>query len=86
MNKRIQNEKCEVCSRNRLHASLFCFLHDSAEIRVKEGFEMWKRAFDNMSWERYLDSILELRGTGDSSKEIARHLLRRSERFNEKYW
>ena len=35
-------------------------LHNTAIIRVREGFEIWKRAFDNMSWERYLDSILEL--------------------------
>jgi hypothetical protein len=35
----------------------------------------WQEAFGEMSWERYLERIIELKETGDQAKEVARHLL-----------
>jgi hypothetical protein len=42
-----------------------------------EGFTLWKSALDGIVWERYLETIVELKETGDCSKDIARHLLGR---------
>jgi len=53
-------------------------------LHLIESFQKWQKAFGNISWERYLERILGLRETGDSAKEIARHLLAESQRLPEK--
>ena len=76
--------KCELCERFSASGGKYCMLHETASIHVKEGFKEWQKAFGNISWERYLERILGLKETGDSAKEIARHLLAESRRLPEK--
>jgi hypothetical protein len=42
-------------------------------------FPQWREAFGEISWERYLERIIKLKETGDSSKEAARFLLSKRE-------
>ena len=69
--------RCELCERFSVSGGMYCILHETAKMNVKESFKEWQKAYGNISWERYLERILELVETGDSSKEIARHLLGR---------
>ena len=72
-----QSARCRICSRDAMKADEFCIFHVAALTRVKEHFSKWQEAYEDISWERYLERILDLKETGDSSKDIARHLLNR---------
>ena len=73
--------RCELCDRFSVPSGKYCILHETAITRVKESFGDWQKALGDISWERYLERILGLRETGDSSKEIARHLLAENQRL-----
>jgi hypothetical protein len=64
-----------VCTRDTATNKLYCVLHDAASNNLINGFERWKTAIGNISWERYLETILKLKETGESSKEVAKSLL-----------
>jgi len=73
--------KCELCERLSASSGKYCIFHETARIHVTECFQDWQKALGKISWERYLERILGLRETGDSAKEIARHLLAESQRL-----
>ena len=53
----------------------YCIYHERAYSQVKYAYEKWQNAFGNMTWERYLERILELKETGEWAKQVARHQL-----------
>lgn len=69
---------CELCNRITSDHCRYCRLHEMASAEVPEGFENWKKAFVSASLERYLESILMLKETGDAARQIAKHLLKQS--------
>jgi hypothetical protein len=42
---------------------------------MKDGYESWKRAYGEFSWERYLESIAKVNYTGTWVLEVARNEL-----------
>ena len=72
----VEGSKCDLCGRIALLSGRYCRIHETAFNEVHKGFEYWEKAFLSMSWERYLESISELRETGEASKQIAKHLLK----------
>lgn len=79
-----KSSRCAICGRVGVKDEGFCIFHSSALANVKAKFSQWQEAYDDISWERYLERIFDLNETGDSSKEIARHLLRRGSGTNTK--
>ena len=71
-----KGSKCDLCSRASLPLGMYCHIHETASNEIRKGFELWEKAFANLSWERYLESISELKETGEASKELANHLLK----------
>lgn len=69
---------CELCGRFASERCRYCRVHGMAYAHVREGFEEWRKAFVSLSWERYLESILKLKETGDAARQIAKHLLNQS--------
>ena len=49
--------------------------HEKARSQIELGFKAWVEAFEILTWERYLERILELEETGEWAKDVARQLL-----------
>ena len=64
-------EKCSLCERPLVPDSSYCNFHKMASIEIKSGFSEWNIAFGNISWERYLETIIGLKETGDWAKQVA---------------
>lgn len=71
----LELQKCALCDRLSDKNGVYCFLHGESLSQIREKFMRWQEAFGEMSWERYLERIIELKETGDQAKEVARHLL-----------
>ena len=63
--------KCRACSRD---ASLnaFCSYHAQAYDALKKNYDLWCDAYDKdkISWEEYLERLLELKETGSWVKDV----------------
>jgi hypothetical protein len=70
-----EQPRCFLCSRAAITNESYCIMHAAALSKVRERFPDWQRAMGDISWERYLERIIRLKETGDSSREVARHLL-----------
>lgn len=68
--------KCEVCKRET--PNRYCELHENAYGNLVQKFEVWKDAA-GVSWEQYLNEIVENQFTGIWAKEVAEHLLKNKE-------
>ena len=70
-----ERQRCVLCNGVSISNNGYCILHEAALSTVKKGFPDWQKALGDISWERYLERIIGLKETGDSSRDIARHLL-----------
>ncbi|MCL4518758.1 MAG: hypothetical protein M1587_06125 [Thaumarchaeota archaeon] len=68
-------KRCALCERIASEAE-YCSYHEKAFSRLKLAFKKWNEAYANMSWERYLERILELEETGDWARQVAKHQLK----------
>ena len=68
--------KCKVCSREARNKH--CELHEKAYSNVVQKFEIWRNAA-GISWEQYLNELVENPSTGIWAKEVAEHLLKDKE-------
>jgi len=56
--------ECPICGRSSLGPSKFCRYHDAAHTELQEVFGQWQKAMGDISWNDYLESLLEADGTG----------------------
>lgn len=70
------NCQCVICQRVS-SSQLYCKYHHMALEKLKEEYPKWKRAYTEMSWERYLESASKLEGTGLWAIEVAQNEIRR---------
>ena len=73
-------KRCALCERIAKEAE-YCSYHERAFSSLKIAFKKWKEAYTNISWERYLERILELEETGDWARQVAKHQLEATTRF-----
>jgi hypothetical protein len=69
---------CNLCPRLVIAETPYCIYHKRALTLIKMKYQDWKYAFENISWERYLETILGLKETGEYAKAVARYELRLS--------
>ncbi|MEM3387244.1 MAG: hypothetical protein QXN08_06200 [Nitrososphaerales archaeon] len=69
--------KCLLCWRESKSKYGLCFYHDEAYRSLKEGYQRWCRAYDNISEVKYLERLLELPECGEWIKEVAKMELKR---------
>jgi hypothetical protein len=67
---------CRLCERTKIAGKSYCSYHYRAFSEIEARYADWRSAFENMSWERYLETIIRLNETGDFAKEVAREELR----------
>ena len=69
------SKQCPICKKDmeNLHEQ-YCMNHSKAKNELKKGYEAWLKAYGSLSWDDYLQKILNLEGlVGDFVKEIAQH-------------
>ena len=59
---------CLICSRTT--SSKYCGYHSKSFDKLASGYESWKRALGEISWEDYLRNLLELQETGSYIRDI----------------
>jgi len=73
-------QNCSLCERPLELETSYCNFHRIAYTEIKSRFSEWNTAFGNISWERYLETIIGLKETGDWAKEVATLELQQSSR------
>jgi len=68
--------KCEVCGKDKV-GNRFCELHELAYSNLTEGYEAWRKAYGQISFQSFLKEILKLKESGEAVKEVASYLLNR---------
>jgi len=68
---------CPICEKEAESQSIYCTGHAKAYSQIERKFPEWKSAYEDISWERYLERILVLKETGDLAKAVAAEELRR---------
>jgi hypothetical protein len=66
---------CQLCVRSAM-GEKYCKYHERAYYEIRLRFDGWRKAFQNISWERYLERISGLEETGDWAKQVARNELK----------
>ena len=67
---------CSLCNRKAEVDTDYCISHNRAYSQLQKKYPEWKSAFENISWERYLETIKELKEIGDLAKAVATEELR----------
>ena len=68
-------EQCSLCERPKESSSEFCSLHNTALRNLENAFSSWNKAYDGkISKKECLDKIETLPETGQSVKEVIRHI------------
>lgn len=62
---------CKIC--NREAVGEYCELHDRAHKNIIKKYEVWRTA-SNLSWEEYLNEVVENPYTGSWVKEVVEYL------------
>ena len=69
-------EKCRLCERKTVKDQPYCVFHEKAFREIKSRYQDWNYAFESMSWERYLETIIGLKEIGVWAAEVAKYELR----------
>lgn len=64
---------CPICG-EELDGEEFCKRHKKAYLNIKQAFNDWKKALD-ISWDEYLNKLIENKNSGKWVKEVAEYLL-----------
>ena len=67
-----ETSRCAICHRRSIDNQNFCRYHRIANTRLVEGFEVWRRGIEELSWERYLETIIGLKEIGVWASEVAK--------------
>ena len=70
-----KHPNCSLCSRAAITKDSYCIMHAAALSSLRERFPDWQRAIGDISWERYLETILTVEETGDWVKQVAKNEL-----------
>lgn len=71
----IENRKtCELCYREKVSEE-YCNYHDMAYQNVQNSYADWQQAYEDLSFEEYLQKLIENAATGVWVREVAQRLL-----------
>ena len=65
--------KCAICGRES--TANLCRHHEAAKEKLQAAYPLWEKAYGDMGWEKYLDSVKRNVQTGQWAKETAGFLL-----------
>ena len=61
--------RCKVCKRNAKLDEL-CRYHSAARNSLNDGYDVWRKAYADISWKDYLHRVKDLGETGRWVKEV----------------
>ena len=69
------SKQCPICKKDIENLQeKYCKNHSKAKKELKKGYEAWLKAYSSLSWDDYLQKILNLESlVGDFVREIAQH-------------
>jgi hypothetical protein len=70
--------ECRICGRDSAEIDL-CEYHHMALSNLKAGFERWREAIDELTWEDYLERICNLEHTGQWIRETVEDIKSRGD-------
>lgn len=62
--------RCSICKRSA--DDKLCKYHQLAYDKIKDNYEVWRRAYENLGYNEYLERLLESRESGEFIKDVAR--------------
>lgn len=62
-------KKCFACAR-KASTSKYCSYHAQAFNNLKEQYTTWVHAYDTISWNDFLNKLLQLNETGSWVKDV----------------
>jgi hypothetical protein len=71
---------CRLCSKEVFNKAPYCKKHFTALTEIQKKYPDWQKAYENLSWERYLDTICKVKETGELAREVALKELRLANR------
>jgi predicted transcriptional regulator len=74
----VKFQTCRLCQKFSVGERGYCRLHNRGYAEIVKKFANWRIAFEEISWERYLETIIRLKETGDITKAVAAEELRMS--------
>jgi hypothetical protein len=70
--------ECRICGRDGVEIDL-CEYHQMALNNLKTGFERWREAIGELTWEDYIERIYNLEATGQWIREIVEDIKSRDD-------
>ena len=66
------NPLCPICKTKKKDSGRkYCEIHNTAKMKLQEGYESWLKAYGSLSWDDYFQKLLNLVDTiGDFIKDI----------------
>ena len=64
--------RCEICKLEKASDSSFCPTHARAAKNLREGYDVWNRAFGAVLLATFFARLSKLPETGDRVKELVR--------------
>ena len=71
----IKNVTCVICEKERGSNVQFCEYHNIAYYKIEQNYGYWKEAYDELSWEAYLELLIDNSENGVWVKEVAKYLI-----------
>ena len=66
---------CIICNQDTNGTANYCKKHNSALERLREGYELWQNALDELTMNDYLDRIMNNPFTGIWVQEVIESLI-----------
>jgi hypothetical protein len=63
-------KKCSACSRKVLTRKKYCFYHSQALDDIMEHYKKWVHVYEIISWNDFLNKLLNMNETGSWIKEV----------------
>lgn len=74
---------CKLCKKSAVAERGYCGHHDRAFREVERKFAEWRYAVEDISWERYLETIAGMKETGDLARAVAKEEMRQTRITNQ---
>lgn len=75
----VEPETCRLCGRKVRSEEGYCSYHRGAHVALRAGFSRWRDAYGRLTYEQYLERLLERPETGIWVREIAERELKNSQ-------
>ena len=75
ISKKSSSNQCPIC-KNKKESSLkqYCKDHNNAKVKLKNGYELWLKAYGSISWDDFLQNLQKLEGlVGNFVREVAEY-------------